>query len=382
MFQHDTAHTGTTNSSAQITKPIIDWSFQSDGSDPIIAGGILYFSSSRSLCALNASTGETIWSTPNTSGNNLVIADGVLYSNRYNALNASTGVQLWNTTYYRPGALAVINGYWYGNDQDAFLICRNASTGTEIWKSQTYSLSQCPAVVNDTIYFGGNGLEALDAYTGSRIWQIKIWGINTGSPTVSLGCVYIGTSEGIFYCVNAFTGEHVWNFTSNGKIFSSPAVLGNYIYFGSMDGNLYALNASSGQKIWNYTCRSDYEDWGSGIRSAPSVADGVVYALSNDGNLYAFDAYTGSKLWNYTLYLKLDRTINPQYIYGSPVISNGKIYIEPMFELIALKNDVSTITSTKATPDVTLYVEGLLILGLITITIILFYRKQRKATKH
>ena len=86
------------------------------------------------LCALNASTGAKLWSSP-AGGSSPAVANGVVYAGcgaHVYALNASTGAKLWSYPIggYSP---AVANGVVYIGTGDGREYALNASTGAKLW---------------------------------------------------------------------------------------------------------------------------------------------------------------------------------------------------------------------------------------------------------
>jgi len=71
------------------------------------------------------------------------------------------------------------------------------------------------------------------------------------------GRVFIGDTDGRFYCVDAATGKELWNFDTGGEIDSSPNFHGNNVIFGSRDYNVYCLDVAAGKPAWKF--ESDYE---------------------------------------------------------------------------------------------------------------------------
>ena len=57
-----------------------------------------------------------------------------------------------------------------------------------------------------------------------------------------------------------------WKFHTGGMVIGSPAVSEGMVYFGSTDGNLYAVNADSGAQQWKFDAKSR-------IPSSPAVAE-------------------------------------------------------------------------------------------------------------
>jgi serine/threonine-protein kinase len=89
---------------------------------PAVSDGVVYAGSStddKNFYALNASTGEKIWSYPAGARSSPAVAEGLVFfgsvdSNVY-ALNASTGAKIWNykTGYVVDSSPAVADGVVY-----------------------------------------------------------------------------------------------------------------------------------------------------------------------------------------------------------------------------------------------------------------------------
>lgn len=376
MFHHDPAHTGATNSSAPTNKHAVVWSLgpkdQNLPGSPAVVDGVVYVSGT-SLYAFNASTGETMWVASNEGYSSPVIVNGIAYTGALNggAFNASTGAEIWKTAVKGYGGvtkvLAVADGYFYSVNEEGFLVGRNASTGALLWTSDGSAFSS-PAVANGCLYFGTLGsVKALNAYNGSKLWEYYPASSVSSSPTVSLGYVYVGSEDHNLYCLNASTGENVWNYTTEGVVYSSPTIANGLVYVGSDDGNLYAFNTSTGYKIWNYTTYSVVN--GYGVKSSPAIADGVVYVGSDDGNLYAFNASTGMKLWNYSVQSTLSKYGGPQYLFSSPAIANGRIYISSLDHfMVVLETEPNT--NTPAPSPTTVLIDVLpTFLSLVVVTL-------------
>src|ERR1039458_1179537 len=218
--------------------------------------------------------------------------DGYLY-----ALNASTGQQIWtaaNTGAPIQSSPAVANGVVYVGSLDNNLYAFNASTGQQLWSAPTGGpINSSPAVANGVVYVGSqdNNLYAFNAATGQRLWTAATGGSIASSPAVANGVVYVGSWDNNLYAFNAATGQLLWSAATREVIQSSPAVANGVVYVGSNDNNLYAFNAATSQLLWSAAT-------GQVDQSSPAVANGVVYVGSWDFNLYAFNAATGQLLWS------------------------------------------------------------------------------------
>ena len=75
-------------------------------------------------------------------------------------------------------------------------------------------------------------------------------------PAVMDGYLFVGSTANNngLYAVNANTGAKLWDFTSGDSVFSSPAIAGGIVYFGSSNNSkVYALDAKTGTPVWTFS---------------------------------------------------------------------------------------------------------------------------------
>lgn len=211
-------------------------------SAPTISDGIVYVGVSYNLLALNATTGELVWS----------------YSlgRRVFSSPAVAGNRVYVT---------------YGLDGDDSLLCLNASNGELIWRfeypdSDLSITFGTPSLANGRVFLEGSGVtKSTPHYVRSKV-----------------------------YCLNATNGELLWDYTPLGEVDYyrfSPALAYGKIYIAS-GGQLVCLDQSSGTPIWSSPQI--------GITYSPAVADGKIYIGSKNA-IYCFDAITGAEIWKYTI---------------------------------------------------------------------------------
>ena len=234
-----------------------------------------------------------------------------------------------------------ISGVLVEDDEDVFSLENDASPSstTEWWpmfhhdlQNTGYSTSKAPdthnilwifepkdqmtspVVYDDKVYVGSDDgiVYCLDMYTGEQIWNYTTGGeINVFSPAIVDGRVYVGSWDEYMYCLDAETGDKIWSHFIGDWIESSPAIYNGRVYFGSYDRKVYCLEASTGDKIWEFA--TDY--W---VITSPAIYNDRVYIGSFDGNLYCLDAENGDKIWNFTA--------DDRIQFSSPCITNGKVY--------------------------------------------------------
>lgn len=121
-----------------------------------------------------------------------------------------------------------------------------------------------------------------------------------------------------------------WTFTTGGDVSATPTVVDGVVYVPDWSGNLYAVNAATGRALWGKRV-SDYTGVSGDLsRTSPAywkgalvAGDGALTASSLAGAyIFGVDAATGGARW---------RTLvesNPAAIItGSPVVSNGVVYV-------------------------------------------------------
>ncbi|MFC2154236.1 PQQ-binding-like beta-propeller repeat protein [Candidatus Altiarchaeota archaeon] len=339
MFQHDLNNTGYSNSSLDIDRFVLKWTYTAGDqiytSSPAILDDRAYVGSiDEKIHAFNFSNGNSLWNTSlggQTYSSPSVAAGRAYIGNRDNfkmfAFNATNGTQLWNssTSSWIQSSQAVVGDRVFIGSYDGRTYAFNATNGTQLWNYSTGAISRSsPAVADGVVYIGSGAASndkvfALNASTGAHIWNYSVAGVNTfieSSPTVSEGVVYIGSSAGpannnLFYALNATTGAHIWNYTVGVPARASAAIWEDRLYFGAIDGRIYCLNKTDGTQLWNYST-------GGHSYSSPAVADGLVFIGSTDCSLYAINATNGSYVWNYSVAGSVD---------SSPAIVDGKVLV-------------------------------------------------------
>jgi polyvinyl alcohol dehydrogenase (cytochrome) len=206
-----------------------------------------------------------------------------------------------------------------------------------------------PAVVGDTIYFGGSDgkFYARNARNGAAKWVFDLTSVDPegraivwNAPAVAGGKVYFGDARGYFYALDARTGAVKWfkrldpnPFTN---ITSSPILYKGRVYVGvsslengegrdyaccTFRGHVDSLDAHTGALKWRYYTVPEpqqvgtwpsgaamYEPSGAGVWSSPVIdpRTGTLYVgtgqnYSGSGGdfntLLALDARTGNVRW-------------------------------------------------------------------------------------
>jgi outer membrane protein assembly factor BamB len=346
MFHADPSHSGV-GTGSPVLSPTLLWMFTTGDSvnySPVVANGIVYICSyDGNLYALNAKTGEKIWSYNATIfgiGSSPTVADGIVYvssgeQNRFlYAFNAYNGDLLW-TAFIGTSVTfdsTVVNGVIYlaadgSYNSPSCILAINAKTGVELWNySSPNPLGCTPAVVNRVVYTAsGDGyVHAINADNGQEIWNCtRNEAEFLSAPTVVNGILYVGINGASintngFYALNATNGAEIWRYMASDAgnyVLSTAAVYDGTVYVGSRNGDVYAFNAVDGTLLWHITA-------GHFLFSSPAVIQGLVYIGSGDGNFYSINGTDGTILWNYTI-----NSLPGTFVYSSPAYDYGAVYI-------------------------------------------------------
>ncbi len=160
------------------------------------------------------------------------------------------------------------------------------------------------------------------------------------TPTVSVGgFVFWAGSDGAVRCWDG--SAEVWRFQTGGRIFNTPTVTGGCVYVGSGDGYAYCIDAGNGQLVWRFRAapvdrRINLYGYLSSIwpvLTGVLVHDGRAYfgAGSEDiygSHLYCVDALTGALVWQNNDAWRFVSTRDPGFApSGYMTVHAGKLWV-------------------------------------------------------
>jgi eukaryotic-like serine/threonine-protein kinase len=187
----------------------------------------------------------------------------------------------------------------------------------------------------------------VDAYSSTR--PTLLWSFNAESklsaPVVKNGMVYVG-SDSYVYALNANDGSMLWN-NSDSFDFIGVAVANDEVFAAGFN-KILAINSKTGTEIWE----NGVGGFNPGYNTLV-VTDGVVYASGNVVGLSAMNAKTGKTIWSFTGGEDISAGVdisNALGMWSSPVVANGKVYIDAQAGIYVLKasNGVELWNSTIA----------------------------------
>ncbi len=358
MFQKHPQHTGYASEETMLRPPLtIRWSRNLGSSvwGQTVSNGLLYVATANAkLWALNATTGEVLWTYQSTQTHIRppTVAGGKVYTfagwgsgvaAEVIALDAVTGVVLWRSQLTRSAdgsEITVADGVAYVGGGDWNLYAFDATNGLQLWRIPVNDgITAPPSVAYGRVYAGswGGRFYSVDAISGTIRWTANPGGALWSASSIANGLVYIGGGDDTFRAFNAQTGALQWSFRTEDSANCPAAIADDTIYFGALAGKLYAVAATTGSLRWAYQTGGQIAP-SSGC-PIPIVANGVVYVTVRNGSLVALNIANGSEM----AIFQTDAFLFP----SAPIVANGTLYIGSAAGTIyALQSRESTPTPT------------------------------------
>ena len=275
--------------------------------------------------------------------------------------------------------LVIISGVTTGWGDTALpaqrFIAFNKMTGESVWlastrprpEDTTYS-TPVFAKLNgqDAMVFGAGdgGIYALQPRTGKVIWmyQASGRGLNTTPLIDEKGIVYCGHSEQnandrtVLGAIFAFDGNTEGEITEDKLLWkvmkrtvgrSSPVKIGDRVYFIEDGANLVIVEAATGELVAQ-------KKLGRIMFGSMAVGDGKLYVVENTGRSYVLKpTEKGVDV------IGEARLPQGEEVFGSPAISNGRIYIPSIEALYCIGKKDTPVVSEPRRPRLQRTVAGL-----------------------
>ena len=161
----------------------------------------------------------------------------------------------------------------YIGDLDGTLYALELESGDLKWKTQ-------PKVMLAPVG------KATGQVTGQASQEHKAFSF-AASPAYHQGRIFIGDTDGIFYCFDE-AGELQWFYETKGEISSSANFYDGGVLFGSQDAKLYLLDVQTGEKRWSLETPDQ-------IRCSVTVAQDRAFVAGCDGFFHVVDLKTGTE---------------------------------------------------------------------------------------
>lgn len=315
------------------------------------------------LHALDAATGDQIWSAPDSGGGIRGIAAdsanvyAVDLNGTLTAYNQSTGAVAWSADL--PGETAftspptVENGVVYvdggGSSSAGTLYAVDASDGTVMWTDSVNNGQHSAPAATPTGVFAAFACE--NAYrfrpAGTQKWFHAGTCTGTGGRTAvwNRGSLYVRDDLGATpEILNAMTGQETGTFDST----YAPAVHSHFAFYTpTVNGvvELQGVNKTTGNLLWTQTGDGGFD-------IAPIVIHGLVAIGSSSGNVYLYQQSTGNLVWSGSAGAPVNATDeNDPTVLSGLSAAGSNLYVPTTDGLVALAPVTATTTTISSAPN-------------------------------
>ncbi len=213
------------------------------------------------------------------------------------ALNAETGETLWSKQVGKPGYPAFgpgANADHLGMVSGSKLYVLNRHDGRLEWARQLGSAPSSGPALSEKYAFVALVTGRIEGYLlddpATQPWYYQSKGRTFLRPTTTGKIVTWPTTAGYLYASRANDPGVLYRLETNADIITSPAAMPPYLYIASQDGYLYCLNEDTGDEAWRYST-------GYAIDSSPAIVGDMAYVASVEPAIHALDAKTGKEQW-------------------------------------------------------------------------------------
>jgi outer membrane protein assembly factor BamB len=309
------------------------WRFDPEGatglSTPVAFGDVVFTLSDTSVYAVDASTGQAVWSVTRESAPlsppALAVPDGgdgqslLLYGEGRGAettvvaLGIESRKQQWSVPLQNDsvGGVTVSDGTAYVADFSGTVYAIDIASGKVVWQKAVLGrgeIRSAPTVADSLVVYPFRAekdtkfsVVALDASSGEEAWAVQVgpFGSSSSGITAVDGRFFLAVGvfpgNGDVYGLDPATGKVVTDTRLRVSVFpvSWLASAEGVVYASDYAAGLYAIDASQGGRRW------DFQVSGTGqFFSAPVVAGGSVVTGFQDGRLVAVDTTSGHQVWS------------------------------------------------------------------------------------
>jgi outer membrane protein assembly factor BamB len=210
----------------------------------------------------------------------------------------------------------VAAGKLYVIDTEAVIHAFDAKTGKRIWEKSIRAADDTGhiefgggvSVEGDRLYAatGTGDVMALSIADGKVLWSVRPGGPLRGSPTISLGNVYVMSQDNQLFALNESDGAVIWQ--DSGTIQSTgvfgvaaPAAAQGSVVAGYSSGELSAYRFENGRALWgdalSRTNISTSVSTLTDIDADPVIDRGRVFAIGEGGRMASYELVSGQRLW-------------------------------------------------------------------------------------
>ena len=170
------------------------------------------------------------------------------------AVDAATGEELWSVAVDTPvtAPLTWDNGWLIALVAPGEVLAFRGTDGHLMWRRSVGATSLHAAVPggrqNLYLSLSDGRVVALALSSGELMWERKLPGI-LSPPAVGKDRVFVGSTNNFLYAFAAESGHDAWSWRNGGDVIGA-AVDGDVVYFASLDNIIRAVNRGNGNQRW------------------------------------------------------------------------------------------------------------------------------------
>jgi outer membrane protein assembly factor BamB len=146
-----------------------------------------------------------------------------------------------------------------------------------------------------TVVVAGEGVVAIDAAAGRRLWEASEGAPVTAPPAIEASVVLTGEADGTLRGRDRETGLSRWTFASGAPLLAAATVDSRRRFLvGTAARAFVALDSRDGKAAWRWKLGAD-------VRQPPVVYQKSVLFASQEGVLYALNRANGHLDWRAAL---------------------------------------------------------------------------------
>jgi outer membrane protein assembly factor BamB len=266
---------------------------------PLAAGDRIFLALESGLTARRVSDGSEIWTKPiqvdgsmGASGNRLVLqSKGELY-----ALDAASGESVWSDQFGPLTSPPLVHEDHLFVATGEHLTLYQLADGVKKWTNEGVgAVEQRPAVAGSHVYVpaADGRVVALELESGKPVWEHQV-GIKPTEPLVVGDRIYVGSAGKSFLCLRVQDGKEEWYVDVGAAVTGAAVADEAHVYFVAFDNLLRAHDVRNGNRRWKAELKSRPS-------SGPVVVGTNVTAPSKASTLEAFNTKSGKPTGNFTL---------------------------------------------------------------------------------
>lgn len=289
---YDRANTRYSPSGTPVMRPTRAWStpIETPVRQPVLADGRVYMPDQSVLRVYDAATGEELWEFSKGTGDTHpvttpTVRDGVAYlgtgseSESVVALDAKTGDRLWSRAGKQIGAVYGTptvgeNGNrLYVGTMQAQIFSLDAKTGATRWHKDVFGPLKNTLAVRSPLVIATTNAGEVYAFkeNGEALWRRQFSGGSGSSspPTLSDRWVFVGCNNNCIYCLDPVSGSVQWQ-THVDRLYRGGFVTTESSVYAVSGGSVVSIDGGSGETQWSIGL-------GTSVSCTPMIVDDTLY---------------------------------------------------------------------------------------------------------